>query len=170
MEEKKSQYSRSQFTTIIVLLCVIGFTFIYMFSGSAAPSATPEAQTAPATPEAQTAPSVTDLPVGYSGYLLLTNNPSGVILAGASKENSDQLMKLVLADDTVGMQKMVEDGEVYELDPNTQVKIIDATYAPEGLYQVRIISGSYYSQSAWVSGEFISQTATTGAASSTSAK
>ena len=112
----------------------------------------------------------TQLAVGQSGYVFIPSSPSDVIVAGTTKDTFDQFMKLVLAKDTVGVAKMVQDGDAYALDPNTQVKIIDAVYSSEGVYQVRILSGQYYSQSAWVSGEFISSNPSSHSATSTSAR
>ena len=72
------------------------------------------------------------------------------------------MFKLIGASDSVGVAKMVIDGQVYTLDPNTEVRVIDSSFQTYQLvYQVRIMSGANFGDAAWVQGDFVSATSTT---------
>ena len=68
----------------------------------------------------------------------------------------DKTLTTDFANDTLGMAKMVMDGQAFIADPGTQVRVIDISF-PDA-YEVRILSGQNYSQSGWLPGEFISHT------------
>jgi hypothetical protein len=72
------------------------------------------------------------------------------------------MFKLIGASDSVGVTKMVIDGQVYTLDPNTEVRVIDSSFQTYQLvYQVRIMIGANFGDAAWVQGDFVSATSTT---------
>ena len=118
----------------------------------------------------QVAPAQTqrNLAVGDTGYLYEGGSLTQEIEVATTKDNLGQLIQLAVANDTLGMAKMIQDGQAFLADPGTQVKVIDISF-PDA-YEVRILSGQYYSESAWMPGEFISQRPAVGSASSTPAQ
>lgn len=128
-------------TVVLLLLFLIGIGSMTQSS-----SDTPSVQ-APATPS---------LAVGDTGYLYEKGSLTQAIEVATTKDNFDQLISLAVAGDTLGMAKMVMDEQAFLVDPGTQVKVIGISF-PD-VYEVRVLSGQYYSQSGWLPGEFVSHT------------
>ena len=100
-----------------------------------------------ATPQEQT-PSIGDI-----AYLRVPWAPSKPVLAADTTDDFNEMFKLMSANDTVGVAKMVTDGQAYMLDPNTEVKVIDSSFQSYQLvYQVRIMSGDNFGNAAWIAG------------------
>jgi hypothetical protein len=133
----------------VVLVAVIGSVAGSNSSSSSSPGSS--SQTAPAP-----TPTEASLAVGDTGYLYEGGSLTQKIEVSTTKDNMGQLIQLAIADDTLGMAKMVLDGQAFIADPGTQVRVIDISF-PDA-YEVRIMSGQNYSQSGWLPGEFISHT------------
>ena len=82
--------------------------------------------------------------------VILGNNADNVLL-GVTKDDFEELVKLAVAKDNVGVTKMVLDGRAFMVDKGTQARVIDAGFTA---YEVRIMSGSHYGDSGWVPAEF----------------
>lgn len=115
------------------------------------------ASTASAPPQEEQRPSIGDI-----AYLRIPWAPSKAVLAADTTDDFNEMSKLIGANDSVGVAKMVIDGQVYTLDPNTEVRVIDSSFQTYQLvYQVRIMSGANFGDAAWVQGDFVSATSTT---------
>ncbi len=135
-----------------VLLGVLAFSlFIVFISGGFSPSTNTSADVAsgPATPV------VEKLNVGEEGYVSVGTSTTKVVLMGGTKEDYEEMFKLIIARDDLGVSKMVLDGRVLMVEPGTKVKVIGTKI---GSREVRIMSGKYLSQSGWVPNEMVHRT------------
>ena len=125
-----------------------------VFENSASVTSTDTQQAA--TPQEQ-APSIGDI-----AYLRIPWAPSKPVLAADTTDDFNEMFKLMSANDTVGVAKMVTLGQVYILSPNTEVRVIDSSFQSFQLvYQVRIMSGDNFGNAAWIQGDLVSATSTT---------
>ena len=124
-----------------------------VFENSASVTSTDTQQAA--TPQEQT-PSIGDI-----AYLRVPWAPSKPVLAADTTDDFNEMFKLMSANDTVGVAKMVTLGQVYILRPNTEVRVINSSFQSFQLvYQVRIMSGDNFGNAAWIQGDLVSATTT----------
>lgn len=76
------------------------------------------------------------------------------IYAAIDKTSGEQLNKRLLAKNYTGVTEMELSGNIFRVENDTKVKILDAV-ALSGLYEVRILEGKNMGQSAWVMNAFV---------------
>jgi hypothetical protein len=131
-------------TTLIIGLIILFAGLPFIIVNQSKQSATSQNST----PSADT-----KVGVGKEGYLKVSKQTQ--ILVASSKETEDRLVKLSVAQDTLGIAKMVLSGEAFFVDVGTKVLVIDSTFA---LREIRILEGKSMGDSGWVPFEFISST------------
>lgn len=90
-----------------------------------------------------------NLHVGDLGYIKINN---GSLLVSPNKSDAEEVIKLSVAKDNLGVAKMVVDGRTMLVDSETQIRVIDTDW----LYtNVRIMEGKYYGESGWLPNEFV---------------
>jgi len=127
------------FMIIIGAIIVIGFIANLSKPSSSAPNQ-----------NSTTQPVSTSVNIGDNAVLDEGADQNSVLVA-TTQANLDEIVKLAVVKDTVGMTEMVLNGQAFFVDRNTKVLVIDGGFTS---LRVRIMSGDYYGASGWVPMEF----------------
>ena len=76
-----------------------------------------------------------------------------IISAATSRDNFDEMMKFVLADDRTGFDMMHSRGQILLLEKGTKVKVLQLTF--KGSYEVRVQDGPHKDKVVWLSRDFL---------------
>ena len=131
-------------TILIVIFCII---VILMLIGKyvAGPS-TPDA-----TVPKEVAPKVVAPAQVTVGDNVTIDCGSELVIVAVTKADLDEITRLSIAGDNLGIATMIADGNAFMVNKGTKARVIE-----RGLYtrRVRIMDGDYYGESGWVPMEF----------------
>lgn len=96
-------------------------------------------------------PPVTPVNIGDNVILDEGSDFNNSVLLSTTTANCDEVSKLIVVGDKVGITEMIMNGQCFFVDKGTQALIIDGGFT---LFQVRIMSGDYYGSSGWLPHEF----------------
>ena len=82
--------------------------------------------------------------VGADVTLLADSGATGVC---PTKLDFDELTKLAMANDMVGLQQLINSGRVLVVSSGTKAKIIETGFTA---YRIRIMSGTHAGRDGWV--------------------
>ena len=124
-----------------VILVVIAIMLIVAVSGCSSSS----------TSNTTVQPASTSINISDNVILDEGVSTAKIVIVATTQANLDEIIKLSIAKDDLGIAKMIVDGQAFMVDRGTQARVIDEAY---GVRQVRIMSGDYYGESGWVPMEF----------------